>query len=101
MGWIFGLVLGGTGAVLGGQNWDRIFKKTRVGFGRTELLLRLSCTEFCALSSGHGPRREGFQGGSSKVDFHVFWGVPKICEKNSLHFPPKTKKKLIIGKWFR
>ena len=55
-------VLGGTG---GGQNWDRIFEKTRVGFGRTELSLRLSCTEFCALSSGHGPRDLGFQGGSS------------------------------------
>ena len=41
-GWICGVVLGGTGAVLGGHNWDRIFEKTRVGFGRTELSLRLS-----------------------------------------------------------
>ena len=40
-GWMFG-VLNGTGAVLGGQNWDRIFEKTRVGFNRTELSLRLS-----------------------------------------------------------
>ena len=47
----------------GGQNRKRIFEKTRVGFGRTELSLRLSCTEFCALSSGHGPRGLGFQGG--------------------------------------
>ena len=42
---------GGTG---GGQKWKRVLEKTRVGFGRTELSLRLSCTEFCALSSGHG-----------------------------------------------
>ena len=64
-------VLGGTG---GGQNWDRIFEKTRVGFGRTELSLRLSCTEFCALSSGHGPRGEGFYGGSSGADLCIFFG---------------------------
>ena len=56
----------------GGQIWKRIFEKTRVGFGRTELSIRLICTEFCALSSGHGPRVLGFQGGSSRVDFHVF-----------------------------
>ena len=53
-----------------------ILIKTRVGFGRTELSLRLSCTEFCALSSGHGPRGEGFYGGSSGVDFCIFvWAV--------------------------
>ena len=46
----------------GGPNRKSI-EKTRVGFGRTELSLRLSCTEFCALSSGHGPRGLGFQGG--------------------------------------
>ena len=68
-GGFFGVVLGGTGGV---KIWDRIFKKTRVGFGRTELSLRLSCTEFCALSSGHGPRGEGFHGGGEGVDFHVF-----------------------------
>ena len=28
--------------VLGGQIWKRIFEKTRVGFGRTELSIRLS-----------------------------------------------------------
>ena len=44
------------------QNWKSIFAKTKVGFGRTELSLRLSCTEFCALSSGHGPRGRGFEG---------------------------------------
>ena len=38
-GSIFGVVLGGTGGV---KIWDRIFEKTRVGFGRTELSLRLS-----------------------------------------------------------
>ena len=65
-------VLGGTG---GGQNWKRIFEKTRVGFGRTELSLRLSCTEFSALSSEHGPRDLGFQGGSSMWDFYVFFGL--------------------------
>ena len=55
------------------ENWNRIFeKKTRVGFGRTELSLRLSCTEFSALSSGHGLRGLGLQGGSFGVDFHVF-----------------------------
>ena len=64
---------GGFGRYWGGQNWDRIFEKTRVGFGRTELSLRLSCTEFCALSRGHGSRVFGFQGGSSGVDFHVFF----------------------------
>ena len=43
---------------------------TRVGFGRTELPLMLSCTEFCALSSGHGPRGNGFEGFSKTLDFH-------------------------------
>ena len=57
-----------------GKNRNRIFEKTRVGFGRTELSLRLSCTEFCALSSGHGPRVFGFQGGEEGVNFHVFQG---------------------------
>ena len=48
-------------------------KKARVGFGRTELSLRLSCKEFCALSSGHGPRGLAFQGGGEGLDFHVFY----------------------------
>ena len=51
------------------QNWKSIFAKTRVGFGRTELSLRLSCTEFCALSSGHGPRGRGFEGEEETLDF--------------------------------
>ena len=70
-GWVF---WGGFGRYWGGQNWDRIFEKTRVGFGRTELSLRLSCTEFCALSFGHGPRGRGFEGVWKGVDFHVFGG---------------------------
>ena len=55
------MVLGGTG---GGQNCKRIFEKTGVGVGRPELSLRAIGTTFCALSSGHGPRGLGFQGGS-------------------------------------
>ena len=63
------MVLGGTGGVKIGS----VLKKTRVGFGRTELSLRLSCTEFCALSSGHGPRGRGFEGFCKTLDFHDFW----------------------------
>ena len=69
-------VLGGTG---GGQNRKRIFEKTRVGFGRAELSLRLSYTEFCALSSGHGPRGQGFEGFSKTLDFHDFRGLGLKC----------------------
>ena len=65
-----------------GRNWKRIFEKTRVGFGRTELSLRLSCTEFCALSSGHGPRGRGFEGGGEPLDFHDFVGGFKNEEKH-------------------
>ena len=68
----------GLGPYWGGQNWNRIFEKTRVGFGRTELSLRLSCTEFCALSSGHGPRGQGFEGFSITLDFHDFFGGSKM-----------------------
>ena len=82
-----------------GENWDRIFEKTRVGFGRTELSIRLSCTEFCALSSGHGPRVLGFQGGEEGVDFHVFWGGfgrywggPKL----ETHFSKKIGSDLVV-----
>ena len=57
------------------------FEKTRVGFGRTELSLRLFCTELCALSSGHGPRVLGFQGVSSGVDFHDFQGGQKSAKQ--------------------
>ena len=60
------------GKRLGGKIGTVFLKKTRVGFGRTELSLRLSWTELCALSSGYGPRGLGLQGGSFGVDFHVF-----------------------------
>ena len=70
------------GRYWGGLNWDRIFEKTRVGFGRTELSLRLSCTEFCALSSGHGPRGQGFEGFSKTLDFHDFFGGSKMGKKH-------------------
>ena len=73
------------GAVLGGSKvttlQKSIFAKTRVGFGRTELSLMLSCTEFCALSSGHGPRGQGFEGFSKTLHFHDFFGGSKM-EKN-------------------
>ena len=59
-----------------------ILIKTRVGFGRTELSLRLSCTEFCALSSGHGPRGRGFEGGGETLDFHDFFLGSKMEKKN-------------------
>ena len=88
----------GFGRYLGGQNRKRIFEKTRVGFGRTELSLRLSWTEFCALSSGHGPRGEGFYGGSSRVDFHVFQGGQKSAKK--IVYTSQKKIPLTIGKWF-
>ena len=41
----------------------------------------LSYTEFCALSSGHGPRQKGFEGGGEILDFHDFLGGSKM-EKN-------------------
>ena len=69
MGWFWAVL----GRYLEGQNWKRILMITRVGFGRTELSLRLSCTEFCALSSGHGPRGRGFEGFCKTLDFHDFW----------------------------
>ena len=86
---------GGFGRYWGGQNWDRIFEKTRVGFGRTELSLMLSCTEFCALSSGHGPRNLGFQGGSSMWDFYVFFDLlqsPCKMSRKSAEKPLKSLK---------
>ena len=70
-----------------GQNRKRIFEKTRVGFGSPELSLRLSCTEFSALQSGHGPRGEGFHGGSPGADFCIFvfciWGGSKNMKINT------------------
>ena len=56
---------------------------TRVGFGRTELSLRLSCREFCALSSGHGPGGRGFEAGGETLEFHDFlFGGGSKMEKN-------------------
>ena len=61
-----------------GRNWESIFEKTRVGFGRTEVSVPLDGIVVCTLSSGHGPRGRGFEGISKGVDFHVFvwryWG---------------------------
>ena len=54
---------------------ERIFGESRVGFGRTELSLRLSCTEFCALSSGHGPRGRVLKGEGKPWIFMTFGGV--------------------------
>ena len=54
---------------------------TRVGFGRTEVSLMLSYTEFCALSSGHGPREKGFEEGWEILDFHDFLGGSKMEKK--------------------
>ena len=79
------------GAVLGGwvksDKFGKVFfAKTRVGFGRTELSLMLSCTEFCALSSEHGPRGRGFEGGGETLDFCEFlWGskIEKIMKMQS------------------
>ena len=45
-----------------------------MGFGRTELSLTVSSTEFCALSSRHGPRGRGCEGEGETLDFHDFWG---------------------------
>ena len=56
------------------NKWKSVFAKTRVGSGRTELSLMLSCTEFCALLSGHGPRGRGFEGFCKTLDFHAFLG---------------------------
>ncbi len=56
---------------------EKKIEKTRVGFGSPELSLRLSCTEFSALQSGHGPRALGFHGGSPGADFCIF-GESKI-----------------------
>ena len=40
----------------------------------------LSYTEFCALSSGHGPRGKGFEGGGENLDFHDFLGGSKMTK---------------------
>ena len=72
LGWFWAVL----GRYCGGQNWKRIFEKTGVGFGRTELSLRAIGTTFGALLFGHGPKGGlGFQGGSSGVDFNVILGA--------------------------
>ena len=52
-----------------------------------------------ALSSGHGPRVLGFQGGSSGVDFHVFQGGQQSAKK-IVYTPQTNKNPLTIGKLF-
>ena len=49
--------------------------KTMGGFGRTEKSLSLSCTEFRALSHGHGFRGPCFNGGRKTWVFHDFLTV--------------------------
>ena len=55
-----------------GKKWKRKNEKTMVGFGRTELSLSLSCTEFRALSHGHGFRGPCFNGVRKSWVFHDF-----------------------------
>ena len=50
-------------------------EKTMVRFGRTELSLSLSCTEFRALSHGHGFRGPCSNGVRKSWVFHDFWAV--------------------------
>ena len=44
--------------------------KIRVGFGRTEVSVRLDCIVSCAFSYGHGPRNPGVQGFCKRSRFH-------------------------------
>ena len=55
-------------------------KKTRVGFGRTEVSVRLDGIVVCALSSGHGPRGRGLEGVWKSLDFHDLCGGSKVTE---------------------
>ena len=59
---------------------------TEVPFGRTELSLRLSWTEFGALASRGGPEGPWFQGMPEKLFFHDFPGG---------HFSKKKLEKLL------
>ena len=64
------------GRYWGGQKLQKlksILIKTRVGFGRIELSLSLSCTEFRALSHGHGFRGPCFKV-FAKVWFFMIFG---------------------------
>ena len=79
---------GGTRGVKSEKKSKRFFEKTRVGFGSPELSLRLSCTEFCVLSSGHGPKGQGFEGGEETLDVHNFLDGTKSwkCRMNMVRF---------------
>ena len=50
---------------------------TGVPFSRTELSLRLSCKDFCALSRREGLEGPGVQGMPEKLYFHVFINTNK------------------------
>ena len=67
--------LGRYWASTGGVELGKFLKKTRVGFGRTEISVRLDGIVFCALSFGHGPRDGGFDRVLKGVIFHGFWSV--------------------------
>ena len=62
-----------------GKTSKRKNEKTMVGSGRTEKSLSLSCTEFRALSNGHGFRGPCVNGVRKSWVFHdfltVFWTV--------------------------
>ena len=55
----------------------------------------LSCTEFCALSSGHGPRGRGFEGGGETLDFHDFFGESKL--ENNMKMQDEHGQILVSG----
>ena len=81
----WGVLLGG----IRGIEIENVFlKRNRVGCGRTELSLRLHCTQFSAIiwawSQGSGSSRGVVRGG-----FSCFLRGPKIREKNSLNFSVK------------
>ena len=52
------------------ENWKLQNAKTRVGFGRTKVSVRLDCIVFSALS-WHGPRNPGVHGFGKTADFHA------------------------------
>ena len=54
-----------------------MFEKNRSGFGRTEVPVLLDGIVVCALSSGHGPRGQCFEGFSKILNFHDLLEGPK------------------------
>ena len=52
-------------------------QRTRVGFGRTEVSVRLYCIAVSALLFGHGARNPGFQGFGKSLNFHDFGSSQK------------------------